>query len=294
MQTSPDDGLAHWLDHIGPMLAGLLDHVVGSGATLDHSAASLHDLERLLLTETLDAAPREGLVEALGGYLGEALLTVGGGAWVWDEGSGLPTAVLDAGGTVEPMPLVLDAVTRRTGTVWATEHERVMAEAARRRADDDGWEPRRADRPALPTRAEDDTPDPWLTRWLTTRRERFDAWSADTGRAGELDFSPASLVPLAQVVRLRIPSAAALDARIDDDLVQGAIWYLGEVGRIHRAARWRYTPDPDGTSENPSVGRPWVAQDDDGGGSAIPALELWVAVEADTDDVLLERFAEFD
>jgi hypothetical protein len=42
------------------------------------------------------------------------------------------------------------------------------------------------------------------------------------------------------------------------------------------------------------VGRPWVAQDDDGGGSAIPALKLWVAVEADSDGVLLERFAEFD
>jgi hypothetical protein len=192
------------------------------------------------------------------------------------------------------MPLVLDAVTRRTGTVWATEHERVMAEAARRSADDDAWEPRRADPPALPTRAEDDQPDPWLTRWLTTRREQFDAWSADTGRAQELDFSPASLVPLTQVVRLRISSAEALKAQIEDDFVQGAMWYLGEVARIHRAARWRYTPDPDGTSANPSVGRPWVAQDDDGGGSAIPALELRVAVKADTDDVLLERFAEFE
>jgi hypothetical protein len=218
MQTAPDDDLARWLDHIGPMLAGLQDLVVDSGTTLDHSAASLRDLEHLLLTETLDAAPREGLVEALGGYLGEALLTVGGGAWSWDEDSGLPIAVLDA-------------VTRRTGTVWATEHERVMAEAARRSADDDAWVPHRADPPALPTRAEDDQPDPWLTRWLTTRRERFDAWSADTGRAQELDFSPASLVPLAQVVRLRISSADALNAQIEDDFVQGAMWYLGEVAR---------------------------------------------------------------
>lgn len=294
MQTAPDDGLAHWLDHIGPMLDGLKDLVAESGVKLDHSAASLRDLERLLLAETLDAAPREGLVEALGGYLGEVLLTVGGGAWAWDGGSGLPVAVLDAGGTVEPMSLVLDAVTHRTGTVWASEHERVMAEAARRRADDGGWEPRRADPPALATGTAHGTPDPWLTRWLTTRRERFDAWSAETGRAQELDFSPASLIPLAQVVRQRIPSAEALDAQIEGDFAQGAIWYLGEVARIHGAARWRYTPDPDDTSENPSVGRPWVAQDDDGGGSAIPALELWVTVEADTDDVLLERFAEFD
>ena len=168
------------------------------------------------------------------------------------------------------MPLVLDAVTRRTGAVWTTEHEQVLAEAARRRTSEDGWEPRRADPPALPNRAEDDTPDPWLSRWLTTRRERFGAWAADTGRAQELDFSSASLVPLSQVIRERIPSEAALDAQIEDDLVQGAIWYLGEVARIHRAARWRYTSDPDGTSENPSVGRPWVAQDDDGGGRRSP------------------------
>ncbi|MGI5187640.1 hypothetical protein ACQEVI_05780 [Promicromonospora sp. CA-289599] len=43
------------------------------------------------------------------------------------------------------------------------------------------------------------------------------------------------------------------------------------------------------------MGRPWGAQDDQRrrGGPATPALELWVAVEADTDYVLLERFAEF-
>ena len=84
MQTTPDDGLAHWLDHLGPMLEGLQDLVAGSGTTLDHSATSLHDLERLLLAETVDAAPREGLVESLGGYLGESLLSVGGGAWACD------------------------------------------------------------------------------------------------------------------------------------------------------------------------------------------------------------------
>lgn len=293
MQTTSDDDLTRWLDHLGPMLDGLADLVADDGTTLDHSAASLRDLERLLLDETQAAPPREGLVEALGGYLGETLLTAGGGAWSWDEGSGLPVAVLDAGGTVEPMPLALDAVTRRTGTVWTAELERVTAAAARRRADDDGWEPRRADRPALPAGAEDEAPDPWLTAWLATRREQFSAWAADTGRAQELDLSPASLVPLAQVVRQRVASEEALDAQIETDFLQGAIWYLGEVARIHRGARWRYTPDPDGTSENPSVGRPWVTQDD-GGGSAIPALELWVAVRADTDDVLLERFEEFD
>jgi hypothetical protein len=176
--------------------------------------------------------------------------------------------------------------------VWSAEYERVLALAAARRNEDPCWEPRRTDRPAL--RTSDAAPtDPWLTRWLTVREQGFPEWSAATGRADELDFSPASLLALEQVVRRRIPGKDALHELVDDDFVQGAIWYLGEIARRHRDAQWRYTPDPTGTSKNPYAGRPFVEQDDDGN-DAIPLLELEAAVLSDETGVLLERFEMFD
>lgn len=306
--------LDDWRERLGPMLAGLQDFVVGPDSALDLSVESLADLEHTLLGETpAGQPPREGLAEAAGGYLGEVLLTVGGGGWAWDAGTGLPVVGLGVGGsadgggagggagsvsggaageTVEPMRLVVEALARRTGTVWSAEHERIRGLADARRAADPSWEPRRTEPPALRTGAPDGT-DPWLTRWLAAREQAFPAWSADTGRAGDLDFSPESLPALEHVVRRRIPGKEALHASRDSDFVQGAVWYLGEVGRRHRDARWRYSPDPTGASRNPYVGRPFVEKDDDGG-DAIPLLELEAVVLSDEDGVLAERFEMLD
>jgi hypothetical protein len=142
------------------------------------------------------------------------------------------------------------------------------------------------------TSPSDAAPDPWLAQWLVAREQAFPAWSAATGRAGDLDFSPRSLETLEQVVRSRVPTQDALRELKDDDFVQGAVWYLGEIARRHRDAHWRYSPDPTGTSRNPYAGRPFVEQDD--GGDAIPLLELESAVLSDETGVLLERFGAFD
>lgn len=313
MQEATRAKLDDWREQLEPMLDGLQDFVAGPDQPLDLSVDSLRHLEDVLLGETpAGQPPRSGLVEACGGYLGEVLLTVGGGAWGWDPRSDLPVARLDVGGgaadggtadggtanggagsTAEPMQLVLDALVERSGTVWSTEYERIRALAVARRSEEPTWEPRRTDRPALGTAPSDAAADPWLTRWLAAREQAFPAWSAATGRAGDLDFSPGSLLALEQVVRSRVPTKDALHELKDGDFVQGAVWYLGEVARRHRDAHWRYSPDPGGTSRNPYAGRPFVEQDDDGG-DAIPLLELETAVLSEETGVLLERFEMFD
>jgi hypothetical protein len=296
MQESDDAKLIDWRERIGPMLAGLEDFVAGPDTPLDLSAESLRDLEQVLLAESPPGQPPpQGLAETLGGYLGETLLTIGGGGWAWDSDSDLPVTSLDLGEVVHPMRLVVDALVWRTGKVWPTEYERIAALAAARRSEEPAWKPRRTDRPAMGAEAWDAGPgEPWLTGWLASREQKFPDWAVVTGRADELDFSPESLLTLEQVVRLRIPSRAALRESIDDDFVQGAIWYLGEVARRHRKAHWRYWPDPTGTSKNPNVGRPFVDQDDPGGGSAIPLLELESALLSDQNGVLLDRLSMFD
>ena len=293
MQDATEAKLDDWREQLPPMLAGLQDFIVGPDEPLDHSVESLRHLEDILLTETPPGQPpREGLAETAGGYLGEVLLTIAGGAWAWDTGSDLPVAGLAVGETVEPMPLVLDALVRRTGTVWSAEYQRVQALAEARRTEDPSWEPRRADRSALrPWTSDAGSADPWLAHWLTVREQGFPEWSAATGRADDLDFSPESLPALEQVVRRRIPSKVALHESLDDDFVQGALWYVGEVARRHRHARWRYRPNPTGTSRNPYAGRPYVQRDDDGN-DAIPLFELRAAVSSDGTDVLLDRFED--
>lgn len=294
MSESIDLKLDDWRGRLEPMLDGLQDFILGPDEPMDLSAESLHGLENLLLAETpLGQPPHEGLAESIGGYLGEVLLTIGGGAWTWDLASDLPVAALGVDETVEPMRLVLDAVVQRTGTVWSAEYGRIQALAAAHRNDDPDWEPTRADRPALRTELPSAAPqDPWLVRWLAAREQQFPGWSESTGRADELDFSPKSLLPLEEIVRDRIPSKAALRESADNDFVQGAIWYVGEVARRHGDAHWTYTPDSTGTSKNPHVGRPFVEHDDEGGGSAIPLLELEASVLSDEDGVLLTRFED--
>jgi hypothetical protein len=295
MQESTDAKLTDWREGLPPMFAGLEDFIAGPETPLDLSVDSLRDLEDILLAEApAGLPPPEGLVQVLGGYIGETLLTIGGGAWTWDPDTDLPVASLDVGEVAQPMGLAVDALVQRTGKVWSAEYERIAALAATRRNEDPAWEPRRTDRPALGRTWDAGPGEPWLTNWLATREQRFADWALDTGRADELDFSPESLTALEQVVRGRIPSKAALRESVDDEFVQGAIWYLGEIARRHRNAQWRYRPDTTGKSKNPYTGRPFVQRDDPDGADAIPLLELKSAVLSDKDGELLERFEVFD
>ncbi|MGH3317034.1 MAG: hypothetical protein ACRDO0_12900 [Nocardioidaceae bacterium] len=304
MPETTDAKIADWRVRLDPMLAGLQDFIVGPDDPLDCSADSLQQVEDILLSETPPgAAPPEGLAESAGGYLGEALLTAGGGAWTWDEASDLPAARLDPALdlTIEPMRVVLDAVLRRTGTVWSEELARVEAAVADRRLNEPDWHPTRTDQPVL----QDAMPgpvatDPWLTDWLAARQEHFDSWAASTGAPADLDFTPESLDTLERLLRERVASVDDLKTAEHDDFVQGAVWYLGEVARRHRDARWHYVRlDPDATGgpssrANPFAGSPYVAQAPPSEGAAVPMLELRAALRTDEKGVLWDRFEEFD
>lgn len=78
------------------------------------------------------------------------------------------------------------------------------------------------------------------------------------------------------------------------------MWYLGEIARRHRDARWHYVRlDPDATGgpssrANPFAGNPYVAQDPPSEAAAVPMLELRAALRTDEKGVLWDRFEEFD
>ena len=79
---------------------------------------------------------------------------------------------------------------------------------------------------------------------------------------------------------------------MNDEFVQGVIWYYGEIARRHRFALWLYWPDPTGASQNPYVGRPFIAQNGRRGADAIPLLELEAAVPSDEDGASLARWSD--
>src|SRR6266545_3306186 len=76
------------------------------------------------------------------------------------------------------------------------------------------------------------------------------------------------------------------------DLIEGAVWYLGEVFRRETGAYWRYydgEPNPD----NPYVGRPFVERLTPREDSALPHITLQAAVLRATPGYLRERLAFF-
>ena len=288
--------LDEWHRDRFPMLAGLQDFVVGPDDELDGSGESLRLVEELLL----DAAPPgqvpEGLAQVVGAYLGEALLDAGGGAWAWDEVSDLPVVQLDPGlgWTIEPMRAVLDAVVVRSGTVCADLLAQVTAAVAEYQQDAPDWQPTRTDKSVLRRDPASAMPvDPWLADWLTTRRERFAEWARTCGVPDELDFSVASLDTVERLVRDWAGSVADLRQIQQEEHVQGAVWYVGEIACQHGGAHWVYRPPPETGSKNPWVGRPFVLRDPPSNGGMIPFLELEAAVADDAKGIMIKRFEEF-
>jgi hypothetical protein len=288
--------LEEWRLSVDPMLAGLQDFVVDPDDPLDGSPESLRLVEELLLDEAPPGHVPEGLAQVVGAYLGEALLDAAGGAWVWDEVSDLPAVQLAPalGWTIEPMRAVLDAVVVRSGTVCADLLAQVTAAVAEYQRDAPDWQPTRTDKSVLrPLPASALPVDPWLADWLTTRRERFAEWARACGVPDELDFSVASLDTVERLVRDWAGSVADLRQIQQEDYVQGAVWYVGEIACQHGGAHWTYRPPPETGSKNPWVGRPFVLREPPSNGDMIPFLELKAAVADNAKGIMVERFQEF-
>ncbi|MEU1281583.1 hypothetical protein [Streptomyces sp. NPDC005805] len=89
----------------------------------------------------------------------------------------------------------------------------------------------------------DPTRHPDLLRWLDERRDAHEGWAAGTSSAGALDFTPASLAVVDDLVRERANTMEEVTDQRMTPFVQGALWYVGEVFRRHRTMVWKYIPD---------------------------------------------------
>ncbi|MCQ0025061.1 hypothetical protein M4914_20400 [Streptomyces somaliensis DSM 40738] len=94
-----------------------------------------------------------------------------------------------------------------------------------------------------PDETYDPTRHPDLLRWLDERREAHERWAEQTPFADALDFTPASLGILDELVRETANTMEEITDRRMTPFFQGAIWYVGEVFCRHRKMVWKYIPD---------------------------------------------------
>lgn len=313
-RTDEGDALGRWLEELSPTLDGLRDFQVPEDFPFDFTPDSLVPLEGLLLDRAPDGArPAPGedsLLDGMAGYVGETLLRLAGGAWVWDHTSRRPVVQSDPAldpnpaldrSTFSPYGLIGEALRVGDGSVLSTAAGQLQTLVDQRRAEDPDWEPAKehtpgVDSPVLTTVRQD----PWLVEWLSNRETAFGRWVDTYGdQLGPWDFTPGSLDQLESVMLDRVGSVDALGAAEQADLVDGAVWYVGEVALRHGGAVWRYAPvgsDPEAAElaeSNPWVGRPYVWQNKPEGKAAIPYGELRATVRARTPGTLRQRFDLF-
>jgi hypothetical protein len=208
-----------------PRLAGLLDFELPQGETWDYSAASLARLEAEMLSRSV---PTPNFLQRVSGYVGEALLRAGGGAWAWDRGRGLPVVLVRQALNVPPIcpaDLVARALTTRNGGVFAAAHRKLhlAMEAGRGPTAGAGQDPG-AKPPAE------------LGAWLSERTAGWAGWLAEHEQQPERwDFSIASLDHLESLLLRRVSDPRRLARH--GEFCEGAAWYLGEVLRPVLSAR---------------------------------------------------------
>ncbi|MFG2975449.1 hypothetical protein ACGFYY_21020 [Streptomyces sp. NPDC048331] len=270
-----------------PRLAGLVDFELPPGSSMDCSPASLARLEAELVARP---EPGTDFVERVAGYLGEALLTVAGGGWGWDEGRALPVVLPDAElglPAVCPAELVERARRRRDGDTFGRSFRGLERAVADKRAVSPDWRPLRQPAPGSGHERTGFGTE-HLDGWLAEREAGFVAWrSIYAERPDRWDFSRASLAELEVVTRRLVPGPAELSA--SPDFADGAAWYLGEVLRPAMRAQWSYHPgEPDG--DNMFIGRPFLDQLVPDGKVAVPFLLLQIVLTNREPGLLVQIF----
>lgn len=272
----PDDPLEWWLDRINLLIDMMGDVDLDGEIELDYSAASLSALEDAARDRLADPAEalyddEQAFTAGAVGYLGEALMRVGGGRWEWvaetPADAGVADRLLrqrlsehrwridsagepDAGGfpvirpdpatgleVLSPTHLLLEAIATDEAAVLAAVYQRWEQAANVHAAAHPGWSPDKeitlADRVfSVPP------PSAILDDWLARQQHRFRDWAASTGE--NLDFSPESIDRLTARVAEVTPTVAALRDPANADFVEGAAYYLGEMLRHATPCRWVY------------------------------------------------------
>ncbi|NIJ10862.1 hypothetical protein FHU38_001206 [Saccharomonospora amisosensis] len=123
-----------------------------------------------------------------------------------------------------------------------------------------------------PDKTYDPTRHPDLLRWIGERQHDHERWAEQTSYAGVLDFTPASLGIVDDLIREFANSMEELTDQRMTAFIQGAIWYVGEVFRRHRKMVWKYIPDIvsgelepffDAAGETSALDHPCVGAPDD-------------------------------
>ena len=288
---SEDPLLTRWLEAMQPRLLRLQAFEMPAGFPLDYSPGSLDTLESQLLAQD----PGESLIDAAVGYLGETLLQTGGGHWEWDDERDTPVVHLDPVlelSPVSPRDLIVEADQRRTGHELVRTQRAVRAAVGRRQVRVPGWQPTKERTPGLDPVLEV-SGEKFLDVWLPHRDEALARWVADhAADTGPWDFSADSLDRLESVIRGAVRSVDDVDVPANQELIEGAGWYLGEVLRREGHAEWTYNPgevDP----ANEFVGRPYVKQMVHNGQVLVPYYALRNVVRASEPGFLRQRLGWF-
>ncbi|QDP96998.1 hypothetical protein FOE78_14670 [Microlunatus elymi] len=291
--------LQEWLDQLPPRLDGLSDFVLPADVGLDFSPESLPRVEQALL---IDPALADS-ADPIAGYLGETLMRIAGGGWRWDDVAGRPVVITDQAlglAPISPYELIMNALDRKSGTVFADTAAELERAVADRRAHDRKWQPEKEHTSGVDRSAPTAHIDPWLSDWLEVRRRSHPAWTAQFGAADAWDFSVASLDRLEQQLLARFGSVEDLLDPANSELAEGACWYLGEVAVRHRDAAWVHHPEePDAPAEqtaaqNPWIGRPYVKQNHGDLHAEIPIGLIRAVVRAREPGTLQRRFGSFE
>ncbi|MCW2640732.1 MAG: hypothetical protein JWP76_3038 [Dactylosporangium sp.] len=297
----PDDEetpLWEWREAMQPRLARLQAFEV-PGFPLDYTRASLDLLEAEVLARyPFDDRPgsRASFTEAAMGYLGEALLSIAGGTWEWDDDNGMPVANFDPQlhlAPVSPLHLIVEAGQRRTGGEFARVQAALEQAVADRRAVEPSWSPTKEPTPGL-----DKVPrpegSPFLDRWLPERQKVFPQWLADHAQGLDgWDFSAESLDLLQAVVLDHLKTLEDFGRPENHDLVDGAVWYLGEVFGREAGTHWSYI-DGEPSPDNMWIGRPFVERLTPRENSTVPYYTLRITVLNAEPGYLRGRLAFFN
>jgi hypothetical protein len=277
-----------WVESLHLYL-GQLRELLPESFPFDYTPASLSALEQVVL-EWFDEADELGeddsleFVRDVVGYIGEALMRIGGGWWHSDAG---PDAIIDpldpdqlkslrvrfdpalAARSVSPLVLLADAVTRRTGQLFRTAATTLDRAVARQVAVDPEWAPVKIytpvlDRLEVPRASQ-------LTDWLSEQEQAFPGWARAHADAGTWDFSPESLDALEALTRRQVTGDVEAATGAQRAFVQQAAWYLGEVLRRSFGGQWRFLPG-EPSARVPHGGRPYLERDGDV--TDVPILDL--------------------
>ncbi|GAB2658210.1 hypothetical protein [Nocardia goodfellowii] len=240
------DPLRAWHDRIYFLLLGLGDiDLKDSGIRLDHSRRSLAELEPVLLERFATPGHLSGpmvsqFVAGMIAYIGESLMRVAGGQWVWGptrSASDGPVASADPVlelTPVAPIDLLSDVVTDRSGNRLTETYDRWAHAVEVHRHSNPSWQPEKqrtmADPPAEDTDA--------VRVWLTEQEAEFPAWVTEYGAGFVWDFDPASLAAVEDVLRRNMTVLEELAEPQHRRLRDGAAWYVGETFRRRLGGRW--------------------------------------------------------